>query len=175
MRPLWNEHYQPEDAEIVKRIARKFARRNPSPVLDVDEVEQELAMHVVKQSHLHDPSRGTRAQFISKIAKHRVLNMIEWRDARKRNDRRNVSSEVVGEHLMADSDDAFAQIDAAMDVEAVKKDLPQDLRAVAALWPEYTPREIEQKLGLSRAAVRWRIQQIEQIFRDRIGDDFKDE
>jgi RNA polymerase sigma factor (sigma-70 family) len=175
MRPLWDHRYQPADAEIVKRIARKYARRNPSPVLDADEIEQEIAMHVLKQSHLHDPSRGTRAQFISKVAKHRVLNLIEWRDARKRNDRRNVSYDAIGDRLMADSDEAFAQIDAAMDVEAVKEKLPKELRAVADLWPEFTPREIEQELGLSRAAVRWRIQQIQDIFRAKIGEDFEAE
>lgn len=100
-RPLWNERYQPSDAEIIKKKARKMVGHYGYRTCDVVDLEQELALHMVQQMRLYRPGRGTRAQFVNRIAKNKLLNIIERRTAQKRDDRRNVAIEKAGDHSSA--------------------------------------------------------------------------
>ncbi|MCC7408909.1 MAG: hypothetical protein IT442_12610 [Phycisphaeraceae bacterium] len=161
-RPLWDEKYQPTDAEIIKKKARKMIGHYGYRTCDVVDLEQELALHVVQQMQLYRPGRGTRAQFVSRIARNKLLNIIERRTAQKRDDRRNVAIEKVVPDVLPGDGTTPAGRDLGIDVQAVLERLPQELRQVAILLPEHKGQEIGRLLGLSRGQVRWRIQQIGQ-------------
>ncbi|MCC7409803.1 MAG: hypothetical protein IT442_17185 [Phycisphaeraceae bacterium] len=161
-RPLWSERYQPSDAEIIKEKARKMIGHYGYRACNLADLEQELALHVVRQMHLYRATRGTRAQFVSQITKNKLLNLIEHRRAQKRDDRRNVTIEVVDKNVLPGDGTTPAGRDLGIDVRAVLERLPQELRQVANLLPERSGQEIGRLLGLSRGQVRWRIQQIGQ-------------
>jgi DNA-directed RNA polymerase specialized sigma24 family protein len=171
MRPLWNERYMPTDDRIVRGKARTLIGHYGYRSSDLDDLRGELAAHVVEQAHRHDPARGTRNQFVTAIITNKVCNMIAHRTAQKRNDRFTMSYDSLGDGVLADSGESFSRVDDILDVAAIRAALPAELREVAELWPEFRPHEIEQKLGLSRAAVRWRIQRVIAFFREAMRDD----
>ncbi|MCC7409535.1 MAG: hypothetical protein IT442_15835 [Phycisphaeraceae bacterium] len=161
-RPLWNERYQPSDAEIIKKKARKMVGHYGYRTCDVVDLEQELALHVVQQMRQYRPGRGTRAQFVNRITKNKLLNIIERRTAQKRDGRRDVAIEKVVPDVLPGDGTTHGGGDLEIDVRAVLERLPQELRQVAILLQEHKGQEIGRLLGLSRGQVRWRIQLIGQ-------------
>jgi DNA-directed RNA polymerase specialized sigma24 family protein len=166
MRGLWDERFTPADAEIIKRKARKLAGHYGYRASDVEDIEQDLATHVFQQTHRHLPERGSREKFVSKVAKNKLLNLIEKRTAMKRGDGRNVSVDEAGERALLDGSISPDSLDVVIDVRAVIVALPDELRQVALLRQQHSQKELEGLLHLTRAQVRCRIQHLECIFRE---------
>lgn len=155
-----------EDAEIIKRKAKRLAGHYGYRSSDVEDIEQDLAMHVFQQTHRHQPERGSREKFVSKVAKNKLLNLIEQRTAKKRDRRRDVRMDEVGEGALLDGENTPEQIDVGIDVRTVIALLPEDLRQVALLRQRHSEKELEGLLKLTRAQVRGRLQRLERIFRE---------
>lgn len=155
-----NERFTAADAAEIKALAKRLKAHYGYRASDIEDLEQEVATHVVQRMDQYVPERGTRGAFVSTIAKNRLLNLIEARTAAKRDGRRNVSLDTAGPIDLSPED-----IDLKLDVQAALANLPEDLRQVALLRIEHSEREIEALLGLTRAQVRWRMRQLEQALR----------
>lgn len=158
--------YTEEDAEIIKRKARRLAGHYGYRISDVEDIEQDLATHVFQQTHRHEPERGSREKFISRVVKNKLLNLIEQRTAKKRDRRRDVSADDVGDGVLLDAAATPERIDVGIDVRTVIARLPEQLRQVAVLRQEHSEKEIEGLLGLTRAQVRGRLEHLERVFRE---------
>jgi DNA-directed RNA polymerase specialized sigma24 family protein len=154
------------DADIIKRKAKRMAGHYGYRTTDVEDIEQDLATHVFQQTHRHQPERGSREKFVSKVAKNKLLHLIEQRTAQKRDNRRDVRMDDVGEGVLLDGGNAPDRIDVGIDVREVIAQLPDDLRQVALLRQRYSEKELEGLLKLTRAQVRGRLQRLERIFRE---------
>jgi len=167
MRPLWDERYQPADAEVIKRKARRLAGHYGYRVSDIADIEQEVATQVVQQLHRHDPSRGSREGFVGKVAKNTLLNLIDKRSAKKRDDRRNIEYDDGPEGTLIDGTTTPEQIDLELDLKDVMQRMPPDLRQVLELrMAGHSDAEMEDLLELTRARVRALIQRMEVFLRE---------
>lgn len=164
MKPLWDDRYTPADAEIIKRKARKMIGNFGYSRSDADDIEQELAMHAFRQTGKHDPARGTREKFVEKMARNKILNLIEAKTAAKRDDRRNISIDDASDYAVLDGHVAPEVIDVRLDVGAIINSMPAELRQIAMLRMDMNERDIERELGLTRAQVRTRMQHIAAYF-----------
>lgn len=164
MQPLWDERYQPADAEIVKKKARQMW--GPRGYLDYEiaDIEQELAMQVFQRIDRQRPDRGPRAGFVAKVAKNALLNLIERRSAKKRDDRRNIEYGDGPEGTLIDGEMTAQQIDLELDLEDMKNRMPPDLRQVLELrMAGHSDRELEDRLGLTRGRVRTLSRRLQQF------------
>lgn len=167
MRPLWDERYQPADAEIVKKKARQMMGRRTLRDCQLEDIEQEMALHVVRQSHRHRPDLGSREGFVGKTAKNALLNLIDKRSAKKRDDRRNIEYDDGPEGALADGESTQEQIDLELDLKDVVKRMSPDLQEVYALrLAGHSEAEMQDLLTLTRARVRVLIQRMEQHLKD---------
>lgn len=167
MQPLWDERYQPADAEIVKRKARQISGPRGYRDCELADIEQELAMQVFQHVHRQRPDRGSRAGFVGKVAKNALLNLIERRSAKKRDDRRNIEYDDGPEGTLLDGETTPEHIDHELDLEEVKRRMPPDLRQVLEMrMAGHSDKELESQLGLSRGKVRTLIQRLEQFGKD---------
>lgn len=162
----WDERYQPADAEIVKRKAAQIGRRWRLRSDDIDELQQEAAMHVATQMHRHDPARGSREAFVAAVAKRRMLNLIEKRTARKRDDRRNSSYDET-EMPMIDGSTSGEQIGVAIDIRDALARMPTELGQVFELRMQgNSERDLEQLMGKTRAQVRTLVAKLQKYLRE---------
>ncbi len=121
-------------------------------------------MQVFQQIHRQRPERGSRAGFVGKVAKNALLNLIEKRSAKKRDDRRNIEYGDGPEGTLIDGEMTPEQIDLELDLEDVKNRMPPDLRQVLELrMAGHSDRELEDLLSLTRGQVRSLSQRLEQF------------
>lgn len=161
MQPLWDERYQPADAEIVKKKATRMAGRSGFRSADVADIEQELATHVFQQTHRHDPGRGPRDAFVGKIAMNKLLNLIEKRAAMKRDDRRNVEYDDGPDGSLIDGTVSNDQIDLGLDMKEAVSRMPHDVREAFELrMAGHSETELKELMGRTRAQVRALMQRL---------------
>lgn len=167
MKELWDERYQPADDEIVKRKAAKFARRNRSARLDAEEVSQELATHVFQNTHRHDHARGSREKFVSKVVKNKLLNLIEARTAKKRDDRRNIEYDQSPEGSLIDGSATAAQIDLQLELQVLAASMPAEMCQVYELMlQQFGEADIREHLRIGRQRVRTLMRKVEDRIRE---------
>jgi RNA polymerase sigma factor (sigma-70 family) len=164
VKELWDERYLPTDHEIVKKKARKMSGPRGYRDCELADIEQELAMKVFQEIHRQRSDRGSRAGFVGKVAKNALLNLIEKRSAKKRDDRRNIEYDDGPEGTLLDGETTPEQIDHELDVEEMKNRMPPDLRQVLELrMAGHSDRELEDLLSLTRGKVRTLSQRLEQF------------
>lgn len=151
------------DAQIIQRKVRRLVGHYGFRKSDVDDLAQDLAMHVVQQSHCYRPELGKREAFIETVTKNKILHLIESRTASKRDNRRDLPIETVGEFCLLDCHASQERIDLQIDVRNAIARMPDDLRQFASLRQQYGEREIEKILGLTRGQVRTRVQRLERF------------
>ncbi len=155
--------YKAADAAEIKSKAKRLRGHFGYRSCDIEDVEQELATHLVQRMDQYVPDRGSRGAFVGRVVKYRILNLIEARTAAKRDGRRSVSINRAGECALIDV--SCDDVDLRIDVQSALSYLPEDLRVVALLRMEHREKEIADLLGLTRARVRWRMRQLEKALR----------
>lgn len=166
MRELWDERFTPADAEIIRQKARKLGGHFGFRAGDVDDIQQEIALHVFPRTGQHDPSRGTRGGFVSSMADNRVVNIIEHRTAKRRDNRRDVRIGDGQDHLVMDHATTPDRIDAQIDVQDALWALTPELSQIAVRRVTESEAEIASAMGLTRAAVRHRLELIRRHFKE---------
>lgn len=158
--------YTPDDAEIIKRKAKRLVGHYGYRTADVEDLQQELALHVFPRTRLHQPERGSREGFIGTVASNKIRNVIEQRTAQKRDQRHDVRIDDVGEGAVIDGTIAQERIDQQIDVREALRRMPADLREIALLRAEHTEKELGKLLHLTRAQVRTRLGNLEKFLQD---------
>ena len=154
------------DAAIIRRIARRMYGHYGYGLSDVEDIEQELALHISQVSHRYDPTRSPRRRFVSKAAKNKLLNLIERRIAQKRNESRNVAYDDSTPAVLNDGSATQAQIVLHLDMKAGAERLPHDVRqALDLLLAGHSERDLERLMGLTRGQVRTLIKRMACILR----------
>jgi len=168
VRPLWDERYQPADHEIIRRKAAKFARTSRRRV-DAEDIAQDLALHVLKWTDRHTPRPGTRAALMETMARNKLLNLIHARDAKKRDDRRNIDYDNAPERMLVARALTISQTCVTLDMRDLAAALPPDLRQVYdLLLQQFSDVEIQKHLGLSRQRVRTLVLKVEDHIRKKL-------
>jgi DNA-directed RNA polymerase specialized sigma24 family protein len=153
--------YTAADAAVIRwkvqRIVGRFGYRRQ----DIEDLEQDVAMHVFRQACRYRPERGPRERFVATVAKHRLLHLVGRRMAAKRGQGRTVNRESWQDEWLRDRRVTPSQVRLAIDVRLALARLPVDLRQVASLLLQgHRARDLERLLGLSRQRVRCRIRRL---------------
>jgi len=160
---------------LLRVKARQLIRRPGFSSSDRQDIEQDLATHVLSKAHLYDPGRASVHTFIERVVDSAVAMMIRRRSRLKRAvgfsaesldkpaDARREDGAPLGE-LLLDGEDGRrpgsgalpgqAERGRALDVARVLASLPADLREIARRRASASEAEIARDLGISRRQVR---------------------
>jgi DNA-directed RNA polymerase specialized sigma24 family protein len=153
--PDYDERLTAADAELIRHKVRRLIGHHGFTTHDIEDLEQDLCLHVLQRSSRFDAVRGSRHAFIATVIKNKILNILDGRTAQRRDRRRE---ELFGEMSgIAVTGDKERQRDLAVDIRGAVGEMTPDLRLVAGLLGEEgTFAGVSRRAGLSRQQVRGR-------------------
>jgi hypothetical protein len=134
---------------------------------DWDDLEQELALHWVVREPGYDPARASAITYADRSLDTRIVDLIRYAHAAKRDRRREWRVEDVPEDLLAVGPGDQERVDLGIDVAAALAGLAGVARDVALLLTSLSEAEAVRATGMSRQRVRTIKQQIERHLRAR--------
>ncbi|GIW85376.1 MAG TPA: sigma-70 family RNA polymerase sigma factor [Dehalococcoidia bacterium] len=171
-------------ARLIRRKARQLVGRAGFTRSDRDDIEQELALKLLKQLSAFDPGEAHWHVFVTTVVERYAASLLRDKRAEKRDHRRATSlhvlietgdngpvelAETVGRReqdarLGRDprSDEERAQL--AGDVADVLADLPADLRDVAERLKHDSVSQVARDLGLPRTTLLRRMEHVRRAF-----------
>jgi RNA polymerase sigma factor (sigma-70 family) len=156
--PDYDERLTAADAALIRHKARRLIGHHGFTGHDIEDLEQDLCLHVLQRSDRFDPARGARHAFIATVIHNKIANILAGRTAQRRDRRRE---QLFGEMDDIAGADEIRQRDLTLDVRVVVGRLPPDLRLVAGLLRENgSLAEVSRRTGLSREQVRGRRRRI---------------
>ena len=167
----------PIDPYAKKRIeyhAKRLSRKPGFTPSDVPDIEQELALDLLKALPKFDPSKASLPTFISRVVNRRCISLL--RDARHPKRRGGTSLEAaMGEEIAQDQrhrmtgyrpDDSADQSEVAEVVQKAVRDLPERLHKIAVLLMSHTQAEAARELGVSETTIHRARKQIREHFEE---------
>jgi len=162
----WDERYTPADAEIIRWKVLKIVGQFPFLARQQEDLLQEVAMHVSRQTCRVDPTRRREA-FVATVAENKLLNIVAKETAQKRDTRRDVRIHDIGEGLLLDGTSRQEDLDMQLDIRDAIEGMPPDMRLVAMLRQELSEAEVLRRTGFSREEVRGIQRRIAAYLRDK--------
>jgi len=165
-------------AERIRIKARQLVGKGGFTESDVDDIEQELRLDLLKRFPDYDAARGSWEGFISGVLDHRIGSLVASRMAEKRDWRRVAFSlnemipdgegEEVERVATMPADEPEANIRAlAFDLAKALADLPPKLRRLCKNLQDTNITEIAREEGVSRKTVYGWIKKIRERLEDR--------
>ena len=179
----------PRVQQLIRAKARRIARHAGFRRSDRPDLEQELALHVLKQARRYDARRASVNTFIDRVVNSavamilrersrlkrgagiRVLSVDEalFRDEEGRRSLGDLLDERDGRRRRgADAPSERERADLAADTEAAIADMPSLHQEIARRLVDATETAIARELGISRRQVRNAVDAIRQRF-DEVG------
>ena len=171
---------------LIRTKARKLSALSGFTASDREDVEQELALHLIKQSHLYDPSRASWRTFATRVVETAAAMFLRDRRRQKRaagyftesldqavGDREGGPSPLRDSLSEADlgrrtgtlpADESVEQRERTDAVRRALASLPPDLQAFCVLLADGTEAGIARELGISRRQVRNALERIRRRF-----------
>ena len=78
--------------KLVRAKARKYLGRYGLTAADVEDMQQELLLHLHFAMKKYDPSRGERTTFMDRVVQKRILSIIRYKTASPRDYRKEAHS-----------------------------------------------------------------------------------
>ena len=155
-------------------------------ISDRDDIEQELAIHIVDRLKHFDPSRGKLSTFVQRVVDNKVASMIEARKTRKLDFRshaysldelmRNPDGEVFRRGDEIEEDDYLMRtgrqsrsgqelVELSADIERVVSALPENMHKLCVSLMTQNVTDISRETGLSRQKIYDSIRSLRTVFR----------
>jgi RNA polymerase sigma-70 factor (ECF subfamily) len=170
----------PSVRDLIRRKARRLARRRGSTHQDREDIEQDLVLDLLERLPAFDPDKADRDVFVRMVVSHAVADLLRRTRARKRDDR-SVAS--LGAPLADEGDgppdlaaavgrperdarlgrrprDDAEQAQLALDLAEVVARLPPALRDLAERLKTRSVSEVARDLGIPRTTLRDRLRVI---------------
>lgn len=185
---MGNNRYEGLDGYAVKLIrhkARQLIGRAGLVDADRDDLEQDMAIDLLRRLPRFDPTRAKRETFIARVVEHRVATIIEGQKAGLR-DYRRVAGSLDERHEGADGSigdsapvldqdtyrrETLAAANRDEDLHALRQDLekaigdlPPDLRDLCARLLTSSVSEVSRETGVPRGTVYESIQKLRTRF-----------
>ncbi|MBF0424597.1 MAG: sigma-70 family RNA polymerase sigma factor [Magnetococcales bacterium] len=166
-------HYPDLHGEAVRVIRFKAGQLSRLPCFtraDVEDLEQELAMDLLRRLPWFDPSRAGLATFLDRIVGHRAANLVAGAMAK----RRGGGLTLVSVDDLESGDDQETTLDSpnqervelGVEVRRLLGRLPEEHRHLCHLLMAVDKPEIPRRLGVSRATFYRRLAEVRGFFRD---------
>jgi RNA polymerase sigma factor (sigma-70 family) len=154
--------------------ARRLSRKPGFTISDVPDLEQELAMDLLKALPKFDPSKASLPTFISRVVNRRCLGLL--RDARHPKRRGDTSLDAaMGDEVAQDQRhrmtghrpaDGVEKAEVAEVVQLAVGKLPDRLHKIAVLLMSHTQAEAARELGVSETTIHRARKQIREHFKE---------
>ena len=157
----------------IRRKAAELAGKYGFAADEMNDISQELSLHLLRHWSSFDESKSKASTFITSSVDGKVCEMIRNQKREKRDSLREcplsqdvnafesgLLDGVRGQPLLNEQDIVELQVDC----EVVLKRLPTDLREIAVLLKDNCPEAIARQLGMSRTTMHRRIAEIREYF-----------
>lgn len=166
----------------IRSLARKVAGRRRTPVLDAEDVAQDLRLAAVRACTHHVPGRGPLVPYLRVVIRNRAIDLLRWW-------RRRLGQPLYGPHVDGPADvaepeagDPCAPDDAAeacervwtplasddhairLDVQGMIAGLEPELAVTAAALGTHSRTHVCTQLGISRTSLYRRIRRLRVCF-----------
>ncbi len=149
------------DATIIRIKVLKLIGHYGYTRSDIDPLTEDLQTHVGEVIHKYRADRGARSTFVSRVVKNNILNRIEERKAKKRNEGQLPSPiDEVPDEALCDVRTQPASIDFGMDFEDAVTKLPEALQLIAISMLEDGEATTMSRFQLKRGVVRQRWKEV---------------
>ena len=155
--------FDPQISALITMKVRRLIGRHGFTRDDEEDLRQQLWTHVINGMRHHDPRRGSRLTYADRIVSSKIVSIIEYTTAQKR-DRRKLRP-ITDDSALPGRGSSPEQLDLAADIREALSLLPAELRAIATLLMEFTEAEVIRKTGLTRQQVRGMRAKIERHLR----------
>ncbi len=176
------------DPFLVKLIRHKARRASRNPALvdrDVQDLEQELFAWVLEHQHRYDPGKSKRETFFRRLIRAKICLLIRDRQRMKRRSdtadlsldclvpdeegewvpfHETLDGEPIAERLGRQSANSASTMQMAVDVRIAMESLCPKLKRLCSLLIDHGPSAAAQQLGISRATVYRRMNEIREAF-----------
>ncbi|QEL20683.1 sigma factor [Limnoglobus roseus] len=153
--------------DLIRRKARRLARRADVFPLDADDIGQELRLALVRALPQYDPARGTVEAFVVTTVQTAVAMLLRERHASKRavSRVRPLASDVACPFAAADQ----AAADRRLDVHDRLAGLPSSLQPLAVRLTTQSLAEAARALGTPRSSLQRRVAHIRRHFQTTVS------
>ncbi|MBX3385994.1 MAG: hypothetical protein KF768_05435 [Phycisphaeraceae bacterium] len=165
---------------LIARKARRLCRRRGMSLSDIEDIEQELRIHVELRLARWDSEKACQRTFIDRIIRRRLVSIIRYRFAEKRTPERedcslndpvlDESGRMVDRHQTTPEAASTRQRlqDLARDLADLRERLPSEThrRFMDALGRGGSVNSIGAELGLSRRAAARHFADLQRLFED---------
>ena len=187
----------PIDSDVIVQAARYCAetlfRRGLFRRSDLDDVQQDLVLAILKRLQRFDPDRASLPTFANRVAQNAAKSLLRRRHAAKRGRSRvlqSLEAELNDRHgapccagnLVAETQletrcgirrrSAREQSDLKIDLNDAKTALPDVDRDLCRLLEEQSPTDVAGRAGIARSTVYRRMAKVRRHFRQRDLDDY---
>lgn len=167
-------------ARLISIKARQVVRRPGFTPSDWPDVEQDLALDLLRRLPRFDPARASLRTFVNRVVEHRISTLIEAREAAMRDHRRHgtlheevsdpdgeaaelldlLDEESCRERVGLPVRDPFGDADLRADLEEALRTLPTHLRDLARRLQKDSPSEVARSTGIPRTTLLKRMGRI---------------
>lgn len=168
------------DRKLIRYKARQLVGQFGFNVSDLEDIEQNLLLHVLERMERFDPQRGCEHTFVARVVSHKIVSIIRHRCAARRHwGRVEHSLDALAEHgsgcsvLSESPNDELA--DMTIDVRSACAALDDDLRRLTELLQSHSLAEAARKLGLTRGDARGRVNRLRRQWKEIGMDEYVDE
>ncbi len=86
----WRQELTAKDLLAMRFAARGLVGRHGYTRSDVEDIVQDLALHVLERMGKYDPGRGAWSTFLTRLIRNKIVHLIEYRMYQKRDYRKCV-------------------------------------------------------------------------------------
>jgi DNA-directed RNA polymerase specialized sigma24 family protein len=157
--------------DLIRHKTHAVAQRNALSREDIEDIKQDLAMHVIERAPSFDPERGTYNTFVSRIVDHRLLNLLRVHHYERSHRDNELSLDDVihdsengqascGDTVDQDSYDhrtdrysrpAQDRMELSIDIASIVDDLPPMLKHAVSLLLTQGPSDAAHAMKMSQA------------------------
>lgn len=174
-------------SQLIRQKARQLVRHPGFNRSEQKDIEQELAIELVRKYRCFDPERARETTFIARVLENKVISLVRTRIAEKRDFRRDAhslnvtvrdadggsvewgqtfeaaaSANHTGQVRRTDED----QSQLKQDINDVLQSLPADLRPLAEMLMDQSEHAVSRTLGRSRRQVANDVARLRELFED---------
>ncbi len=165
-------------SRLIKFKARQLSRRAGFSACDREDIEQDLTLDLLERLPRYDPAKASLNTFVARIVDHKVVSILRFQQAAKRNRGRedcslndpvrDTDGRLVDRHQTTpEAANVPQQLrELEHDVAELLADLPELQRAIALGLGTGTVNAVSIDLGLSRSAVKRQIAAMRARFED---------
>jgi len=153
--------------------ARKLVGRAGITRSEIEDLRQDLRLHLWRRLPMFDPRRAKYETFVDRIVRHRAATIVEFRKAARRShlrcqcslnegitaqdgetiERASMVDEEAGRRRLGAANRSSQETDLALDVAAFISSLPADLRDLCLRLRSRSPTEVAIELGIPRGSL----------------------